>query len=70
MKRRKFVQSLLVAPVASYGARERSVYLPLGSQWTDAWTGGRHDGGSVVRAAAPLGRIPLFLRDGADLPIG
>jgi alpha-D-xyloside xylohydrolase len=26
-------------------------------------------GGAVLRAAAPLDRIPLFLRDGADLPI-
>jgi len=55
---------------AEYGARERPVYLPRGSRWTDAWTGGSHDGGNVVRASAPLGRIPLFLRDGADLPIG
>jgi alpha-D-xyloside xylohydrolase len=64
-----FGPDLLVAPVADYGARERPVYLPRGSRWTDAWTGAAHDGGSVVRAVAPLSQIPLFLRDGADLPI-
>jgi alpha-D-xyloside xylohydrolase len=55
--------------VAEHGARERLVYLPEGSRWADAWTGQAHPGGRVVRADAPLGRIPLFLRDGADLPI-
>ncbi|MCL2730880.1 MAG: family 31 glucosidase [Actinomycetia bacterium] len=60
---------LLVAPVTEAGAREREVYLPAGAEWTDAWTGQRHAGGAVVRVAAPLERIPLFLRDGAVLPI-
>ena len=64
-----FGPDLLVAPVAEYGARERPVYLPGGARWTDAWTGAEHDGGNVVRADAPLGRIPLFLRDGAHLPV-
>jgi alpha-D-xyloside xylohydrolase len=64
-----FGPDLLVAPVAEYGARERTVYLPRGSQWTDAWTSATHDGGTAVRADAPLRRIPLFLRDGADLPV-
>lgn len=65
-----FGADLLVAPVADYGARGRHVYLPAGSRWTNAWTGVTHDGGVQVRAAAPLGQIPLFLRDGASLPIG
>ncbi|MFE4601065.1 hypothetical protein ACFRKE_09420, partial [Kitasatospora indigofera] len=51
------------------GARERDVHLPAGADWTDAWTGERHRGGRTVRVDAPLERIPLFLRDGADLPI-
>jgi alpha-D-xyloside xylohydrolase len=61
--------SLLVAPVAWYQAREREVYLPAGSRWTDAWTGTATNGGVTVRADAPLDRIPLYLRDGAELPI-
>ena len=60
---------LLVAPVTEAGARAREVHLPLGADWTDAWTGDRYRGGRRVVAAAPLDRIPLFLRDGAELPI-
>jgi alpha-D-xyloside xylohydrolase len=64
-----FGPSLLVAPVAVSGARSRSVYLPAGATWRDAWTGSVADGGSVVTADAPLSRIPLYLRDDASLPI-
>jgi alpha-D-xyloside xylohydrolase len=64
-----FGPDLLVAPVTQYGARERPVYLPAGSRWTNAWTGEETAGGQAVAVAAPLERIPLFLRDGADLPI-
>jgi alpha-D-xyloside xylohydrolase len=44
------------------------VRLPRGPQWTDAWTGQVHEGGRTVTVEAPLGRIPVFLREGADLP--
>jgi alpha-D-xyloside xylohydrolase len=64
-----FGPDLLVAPVADYGARERDVYLPGDGTWTEAWTGATYSGSAVVRAQAPLGRIPLFLRGGASLPI-
>jgi alpha-D-xyloside xylohydrolase len=64
-----FGPDILVAPVTAYRAREREVYLPAGSHWTDAWTGQETAGGQSVTVAAPLERIPLFLRDGADLPI-
>jgi alpha-D-xyloside xylohydrolase len=64
-----FGPSLLVAPVAEYLARERVVYLPAGSRWTDAWTGEKHSGGASITVDAPLDRIPLFLRDDAALPI-
>jgi alpha-D-xyloside xylohydrolase len=62
-------RDLLVAPVLEAGACRRNVYLPLGSTWTDSWTGEVHDGGRMLQADAPLERIPLFLRDGARLPI-
>jgi alpha-D-xyloside xylohydrolase len=64
-----FGPSVLVAPVTHYRARERTVYLPAGARWTDAWTAKDFAGPQVLTAAAPLDRIPLFLRDGADLPI-
>ena len=60
---------LLVAPILEAGARSREVYLPAGSQWHDAWTGEALPGGQVHERPAPLERIPLFLRDGANLPI-
>ena len=64
-----FGPDLLVAPVTSPGSRSRPVYLPSGATWRDAWTDAPLPGGSVVSADAPLERIPLFLRDGASLPI-
>jgi alpha-D-xyloside xylohydrolase len=60
---------LLVAPVTEAGARERAVALPAGARWTDAWTGEEHGGGRTVTVAAPIERIPLFLRDDARLPV-
>ena len=64
-----FGPDLLVAPILEHGARSRTVYLPEGSTWTDAWTRAAHDGGRTIEVEAPLERIPLFLRDGARLQI-
>lgn len=64
-----FGPDVLVAPVLSLGERRRAVYLPSGSDWTDAWTGAAAAGGSRIEADAPLDRIPLFFRDGAALPV-
>lgn len=60
---------VLVAPVLAPGATERAVYLPDGCEWTDAWTGTRYAGGTTVTADAPAHRIPVFLRQGAKVPI-
>jgi alpha-D-xyloside xylohydrolase len=60
---------LLVAPVLEAGATSREVYLPAGAEWTCAWTGQTFTGGAVQPCPAPLERVPLFLRDGARLPI-
>ncbi len=64
-----FGPDLLVAPVASYRERWREVYLPAGARWANAWTSETFAGGETIRVAAPLDRIPLFLRDRAVLPI-
>ncbi|XEC93001.1 TIM-barrel domain-containing protein [Paenibacillus tarimensis] len=64
-----FGPDLLVAPILHEGARSRTVYLPLGAVWTDAYTGEKLEGGASVQVEAPLERIPVFLRDGAELPI-
>jgi alpha-D-xyloside xylohydrolase len=60
---------VLVAPITEYRSRSRSVYLPAGADWVDPWSGARHPGGSTLEADAPLGRIPVFLRNGAQIPV-
>ena len=63
-----FGPDLLVAPVLEFGARSRSVLLPAGCSWTDIWSGDTFEGGQRVEVDAPLGRIPVFAREGAALP--
>ena len=64
-----FGPDYLVAPVLEEGARSRKVYLPHGSSWQDAWSDAVHEGGQWIAVEAPLAQIPLFLRNGAELPI-
>jgi alpha-D-xyloside xylohydrolase len=47
----------------------RTVYLPAGSAWFDFWTDAMCAGGSSILAAAPLERIPLYVRAGSILPM-
>ncbi|MFC9615042.1 TIM-barrel domain-containing protein [Streptomyces sp. NPDC056721] len=60
---------LLVAPVTTAGATRREVYLPTGARWRCAWTDTTYEGGSWHTVDAPLDRIPLLLRDDAQLPV-
>ena len=62
-----FGPDLLVSPILEQEQRSRSVYLPSGSKWTDAWSGEVFEGGSSVEVDAPLERIPVFLKDGSSL---
>jgi alpha-glucosidase len=62
-------RNLLVAPVTQPGQSHRMVYLPAGD-WYDFWTGERFAGGRHIVAAAPLDRLPLFVRAGGVLPMG
>jgi alpha-D-xyloside xylohydrolase len=64
-----FGPDLLIAPVVEFGGRSRSVYLPEGAAWSDGWTGEVLDGGATLEVDAPIERIPVFLRDGAELPL-
>ncbi len=60
-------RDLLVAPVTGPGVVERDVTLPAG-EWVDWHTGARVAGGRTIACAAPLDRIPLFVRAGAVIP--
>ena len=57
-----FGHDLLVAPILSLGTRSRSVYLPAGTDWRDAWSKEEYTGGTTLEAAAPLERIPVYQR--------
>lgn len=59
---------LLVAPMVERGAEWRQVYLPVGHDWIDLWTGERLRGGRRIEAHAPVGRVPLYLRSDGVLP--
>ena len=64
-----FGADLLVAPIMTAGATSREVYLPCGASWKCCNTGQEHSGGQTITADAPIDIIPLFTRDGVNLPI-
>jgi alpha-D-xyloside xylohydrolase len=64
-----FGPSILVNPVYIQGATTRSVYLPKAT-WYDFWTGAKLEGEQTIQAAAPLDKLPLYIRAGAILPLG
>ncbi len=63
-----FGRDLLITPVTEAGASSWPVYLPEG-QWCDLWTGEGYQGGETHQIAAPLERIPVFVRAGASIPL-
>lgn len=65
-----FGPALMVAPVYEYGARERSMYFPAGAGWYDFYSGKFVEGGRQLVVDAPYERIPLYVRQGAILPMG
>jgi alpha-D-xyloside xylohydrolase len=60
--------ALLVAPILDETGRRR-VYLPEGG-WTDWWNGERTEGPRWISVEADLATLPLWLRDGAAIPLG
>lgn len=63
-----FGESFLVAPILDEG-EERDVYLPRG-RWIDYWTGQAYEGPVYISYHAPLDTLPLFVKDGAIIPMG
>lgn len=63
-----FGDALVVAPILDESDR-RQVYLPEGS-WTDWWTAERTEGPRWIEVAADLETLPLWLREGALVPMG
>lgn len=60
--------SILVAPVYEPGQIKRAVYLPEG-KWLDWWSGEVLEGSQYHLVDAPLEKIPLFVKEGAIIPM-
>jgi len=65
-----FGPALMVCPVYTYKATSRPVYFPAGTNWYDFETNQYIAGGQKLTVPAPYERIPLFVREGAILPMG
>jgi alpha-D-xyloside xylohydrolase len=65
-----FGKALLLAPVTEPDVKEWNVYLPEPATWIDFWTGKRFKGGQTIKTAAPLDKIPLFVKAGSIVPMG
>jgi alpha-D-xyloside xylohydrolase len=65
-----FGPAFLVAPVTTYKARTRTVYLPKGSTWYDFWTGKAAATGARTGVPAPYDAMPVFVRAGSIVPFG
>ncbi|MCC6617311.1 MAG: glycoside hydrolase family 31 [Anaerolineae bacterium] len=63
-----FGRDLLVYPVVEEGVARWPVALPEGT-WHSLWDGAAYDGGQTFEIDAPLDRIPVFVRDGASIPV-
>ena len=65
-----FGSALMACPVGEYQKYSREVYLPKQKGWYDFYTGAYHTGGQTIVADAPFDKIPVFIPEGAILPIG
>jgi alpha-D-xyloside xylohydrolase len=50
--------------------KSRTVYLPAGCDWYDYWTNEKLQGGQEIARKTALDMIPLYVREGAIIPIG
>jgi len=62
-------ENLLVAAVVEPGQRARQVYLPVGSDWYDFWSGDYYTGGQEIWLPAPWDRPPLLARADSAIPL-
>ena len=65
-----FGPAILVNPITEPKASFRHVYLPIGSNWYNFWTGKKYSGGQTLQVPSPIDEIPLFVKEGSILPIG
>ena len=65
-----FGSALMACPVGEYQKYSRNVYLPKQKGWYDFYTGKYYTGGQTIVADAPYEKIPVFVPEGAILPVG
>lgn len=65
-----FGPALLISPVTTEGAKQRTLYLPAGTSWIDFWTGKRVKGGQTINAEAPLDLLPIYAKAGSIVAFG
>jgi len=76
-----FGKSILVCPVTTpmyskdtnedFGTiKTKEVYLPMGADWIDFWTGDKFTGGQTIAKETPLDIMPLYIKAGSILPLG
>jgi alpha-D-xyloside xylohydrolase len=65
-----FGPALLISPVTTEGAKQRTLYLPAGTSWIDFWTGKRVKGGQTINAEAPLDLLPIYAKAGSIVALG
>jgi alpha-D-xyloside xylohydrolase len=65
-----FGDELLVAPIIERGQTRRRVVVPAGT-WVDFWDAAPFvaDAHDEIDVGAPLGKLPLFVREGAIIPM-
>jgi len=61
--------AFLVNPVTDPGVSSRRLYLPK-AKWYDFWSGNSVEGSRMLDAAAPIDKLPLFVRAGSIVPMG
>jgi alpha-D-xyloside xylohydrolase len=76
-----FGRSILVCPVTTsmYSKdtkedlttiKSRELYLPMGTDWIDFWTGEKLKGGRKVKKETPLDVMPMYIKAGSIIPFG
>ncbi|MFA9468360.1 discoidin domain-containing protein, partial [Streptococcus sp. E24BD] len=69
--------NFLVAPIYKNAAMKENgddvrnnIFLPAGAEWIDLYTGQKYEGGQVLNNyEAPLWKLPVFVKNGAIIPM-
>ncbi len=61
---------LMASPVYQTGATQRSSYLPSGTDWYYWYGDAFHSGGSTVTKSTPIDVMPMYVTEGAIIPMG